>query len=133
MRRNIIPYEYYHDLDKKIKSKLIRAFQRDNTYRNSSKETRGSYSYSEGPNAGLIRILLNFCIFAYCFLSFLRVLLECGSYSRAGLFRGFTVSLMAIIFTKFHEDRAKIEDFLVMVNLECVCFFFAQNLDVHIG
>ena len=32
MRRNIIPYEYYHDLDKKIKSKLIRAFQRDNTY-----------------------------------------------------------------------------------------------------
>ena len=60
-------------------------------YRKSSKETRGSYSFSEGANAGLIRILPNFCIFAYCFLSFLRVLLECGSYSRAGLFWGFTV------------------------------------------
>ena len=35
-----------------------------------------------GPNLG---------IFAYCFLSFLRVLLECGSYLRVGLFRGFTV------------------------------------------
>ena len=62
-------------------------------YRKSSKETRGSYSFSEHKNAGLIRILPNFCIFAYCFLSFLRVLLECGSYSRAGLFRGFTVCL----------------------------------------
>ena len=44
-----------------------------------------------------MRVLLefgpNFCIFAYCFLSFLRVLLECGSYLRAGLFRGFTVFL----------------------------------------
>ena len=43
-----------------------------------------------------MRVLLefgpNFGIFAYCFSSFLRVLLECGSYSRAGLFRGFTVS-----------------------------------------
>ena len=42
-----------------------------------------------------MRVLLEFspnsCIFAYCFLTFLRVLLECGSYSRAGLFRGFTV------------------------------------------
>ena len=42
-----------------------------------------------------MRVLLEFgqifYIFAYCFLSFLRVLLECGSYSRAGLFRGFTV------------------------------------------
>ena len=35
-----------------------------------------------GPNLG---------IFAYCFLNLLRVLLEFGSYSRAGLFRGFTV------------------------------------------
>ena len=35
-----------------------------------------------GPNLG---------IFDSCFLSFLWVLLECGSYSRAGLFRGFTV------------------------------------------
>ena len=32
-----------------------------------------------------------FCIFAYCFLSFLRVLLECGSNLRAGLLRGFAV------------------------------------------
>ena len=42
-----------------------------------------------------MRVLLEFClnswIFVYCFLSFLRVLLECGSYSRAGLFRGFTL------------------------------------------
>ena len=35
-----------------------------------------------GPNLG---------IFAYCFLSFLRVLLEYRSYSRVGLFWGFTV------------------------------------------
>ena len=42
-----------------------------------------------------MRVLLEFClnswIFVYCFLSFLWVLLECGSYSRAGLFQGFTV------------------------------------------
>lgn len=35
-----------------------------------------------GPNLGN---------FPYCFLSSLRVSLECGSYSRAGLFRGFTL------------------------------------------
>ena len=39
----------------------------------------------------LLEFGLNLIIFAYCFLSLLRVLLECGSYSRAGLFRGFTV------------------------------------------
>ena len=42
-----------------------------------------------------MRVLLEFSpnlgIFAYCFLSFLWVLSECGSYSRVGLFRGFTV------------------------------------------
>ena len=38
-----------------------------------------------GPNLG---------VFAYCFSSFLRVLLECGSYLRAGLFQGFTVCIV---------------------------------------
>ena len=42
-----------------------------------------------------MRVLLEFGqnlgIFAYCYLSSLRVLLECGSYLRAGLFRGFSV------------------------------------------
>ena len=46
-----------------------------------------------------LRVLLefwpNFALFTYCFLSLLRVLLECGSYSRAGLFRGFTVYLQS--------------------------------------
>ena len=41
----------------------------------------------------LLEFCQNFCIFAYCPLSFLWVLLECGSYSRAGLFRGFTVCI----------------------------------------
>ena len=59
-------------------------------------QKRPAYSFSEGPDAGLIRILPNFCTFAYCFLSFLRVLLECGTCSRAGLFQGFTVNFFSI-------------------------------------
>ena len=38
-----------------------------------------------------MRVLLEFGLFAYCFSSLLQVLLEFGSYSRAGLSRGFTV------------------------------------------
>ena len=45
-----------------------------------------------------MRVLLEFGsnlgIFAYCFSSFLRVLLECGSYSRVGLFQGFMVTAL---------------------------------------
>ena len=47
-----------------------------------------------------MRVLLEFCqIFVFLpivFLSFLRALLECGSYLRAGLFRGFTVILLPL-------------------------------------
>ena len=45
----------------------------------SSKETNGAYTFSEGQNAGFIRIITNSCIFTYCFLSFLRVLFK-GEY-----------------------------------------------------
>ena len=45
-----------------------------------------------GPNLG---------IFAYCFLSVLWVLLECGSYSRAGLIQGFTVFRISRIAKSF--------------------------------
>ena len=49
-----------------------------NAYRKSSKETRGSYSLNEGPNAGLIRIWV-FLPIAYKFsvgLIKMRVLFE---------------------------------------------------------
>ena len=58
------------------------------TYRKSSKETRGSYSSSEAPTAGLIRILVDFCSFYLLFFKFtaglirMRVLFEGGSLSR---------------------------------------------------
>ena len=57
-------------------------------YRKSSKETRGSYSFSEAPTAGLIRILAKFCSFYLLFFKFtaglirMRVLFEGGSLSR---------------------------------------------------
>ena len=55
-------------------------------YRKSSKETRRSYSFFEGLNAGLIKIWPGFGHFCLLFFKFfLRVLLECGSYSRAAL------------------------------------------------
>ena len=38
-----------------------------------------------------MQVLLEFEYFCLLFLSLLRVLLEFGSYSRAGLFRGFTI------------------------------------------
>ena len=63
-------------------------------YRISSKETRGSYFFFEGPNAGLIRIWPEFVHFCLLFLSFLRILKERGSYLRASLIRGFTVFML---------------------------------------
>ena len=57
-------------------------------YRKSSKETRGSYSFSEGPNAGLIRIWPEFRLFCILFFKFpaglirMWVLFEGGSLSR---------------------------------------------------
>ena len=57
-------------------------------YRKSSKETRGSYSFSEAPTAGLIRNLVKFCSFYLLFFKFtaglirMRVLFEGGSLSR---------------------------------------------------
>ena len=59
-----------------------------NIYRKSSKETCGSYSFSEGPNAGLIRIWPEFVHFCLLFLKFSAchirtwVLFEDGSPSR---------------------------------------------------
>ena len=53
-----------------------------------------------GPNLG---------VFVYCFLSFLRVLLECGSYLRAGLIRGFALFSISI--------------FLILI-MCCVCIFY---------
>ena len=84
----------YDSHEKSNGSRLDRLLPKSvSVYRKSSKQTRGSYSFSEGPNAGLIRILSDSCIFAHWFLSFLRALLECGSYSRTGLFRGFTICI----------------------------------------
>ena len=57
-------------------------------YRKSSKETRGSYSFFEGPNAGLIRTWLkfeHFCLLCFKFsagLIRMHVLFEGGSLSR---------------------------------------------------
>ena len=70
----------------------------------------------------LLEFGLNFCIFAYCFLSFLRVLLECGSYSRAGLFRGFTVHRQESI-----NDNAKMDEVLLRFPLIGLEIF--QQLD----
>ena len=97
-------------------------------YRKSSKETRGSYSFSEGPNAGLIRILPNFSIFAYCFLSSLRVLLECGSYSRADLFRGFTVIDCEKYRGKYFEERVRFSlgSFVVFSRGEFLVFWLQE-------
>ena len=72
----------FHELGESRFSIFIKEGNENTKYRKSSKETRGSYSFSEGANAGLIRILPNFCIFAYWFLSLLRVLFEGGSLSR---------------------------------------------------
>ena len=58
------------------------------TYRKSSKETRVSYSSSNGPNAGLIRIWPRFLHFGLLFFKLsaglirMRVLFEGGSLSR---------------------------------------------------
>ena len=57
-------------------------------YRKSSKETHGSYSFSEGPNAGLLRIWPKFGHFYLLFFNFaaglirMRVLFEGRSLSR---------------------------------------------------
>ena len=57
-------------------------------YRKCSKETRGSYAFSEGPNAGLIRIWPLFRHFCLLFFKLsaglirMRVLFEGGSLSR---------------------------------------------------
>ena len=57
-------------------------------YRKSSKETRGSYSFSEGPNAGLIIIWLKFGHFCLLIIMFaaglirMQVLFEGGFLSR---------------------------------------------------
>ena len=66
----------------------VRFEKTENTYRKSSKETRGSYSFSEGSNAGLIRVWPQFCHFCLLFFKFsaglirMRVLFEGGSLSR---------------------------------------------------
>ena len=58
------------------------------SYRKSSKETRGSYSFSEGSNAGLIRILPKFGHFCLLIIMFavglirMRVLFKGGSLLR---------------------------------------------------
>ena len=64
-------------------------FSKDQTtYRKSSKETRGYYSFSEGPNAGFIRVWTQFGHFCLLFFKFsaglirMRVLFEGGSLSR---------------------------------------------------
>ena len=39
---------------------------------------------------------------------------------------------MVIIFTKFHEDRSKNVDFLLMANFECGPFFLTQTLHKYV-
>ena len=56
-------------------------FMGSHNYRKSLKETRGSYSFFDASNAGLIQGRV----------SFIHLELYCGSHSRAGLFQGFTV------------------------------------------
>ena len=82
-------------------------------YRKSSKETRGSYSFSEAPTAGLIRNLVKFCSFYLLFFKFtaglirMRVLFEGGSLSRIyGMWWGWWISFIPIII--FHKKIWKV-------------------------
>ena len=93
----------------------------------------------------ILEFFPNLGIFAYCFSSFLRVLLECRSYLRAGLFRGFTVFTMTIeklgLFGRFishlYVNRSRpwilrswplIESFMNLPMIALLVIGFKQNI-----
>ena len=84
----VVLFVKFCDPNSKAIQECFYNFHYDMKYRKSSKETRGSYSFSEGPNAGLIRVWPQFLHFCLQFLKFsaglirMRVLFEGGSLLR---------------------------------------------------